>query len=247
MSGAKVQFLGSGDAFGSGGRLQSCILAEANDKLFLVDCGASSMTALHKYKIDPNKIDLILVTNLHGDHFGGIPYFIVDAQLNRKRTNPLVIAGPPGIKNRFPLLMDAIFPGSAEMKTRFSLEIIELQAGAPMQWDGIMVMPFSVIHAAGDPHLALRIACGGKTIAYSGDTEWTENLIALASGADLLIIESYFFDKKVKYHLDYQTIKTNSGVIKAKNLVITHMGEDMLAKLNEVACNYADDGKIFDL
>ncbi len=247
MSGIKVKFLGSGDAFGSGGRLQSCILAGANNQQFLLDCGASSMIALRKYMIDPNDIGIILITNLHGDHFGGIPYFIVDSQLNLKRTNPLIIAGPPGINKRLSELMEATFPGSSGMKTKFSLEIIEMQAGTPWQCNGIIVMPFSVIHPTGDPHLALRIACGGKTIAYSGDTEWTENLIPLAAEADLLIMESYFFDKKVKYHLDYQTIKTNYSVLKTKNLVITHMSEDMLAKLNNIDCNYAEDGKVFDL
>jgi ribonuclease BN (tRNA processing enzyme) len=247
MVGVTVQFLGSGDAFGSGGRLQSCILIKANKQLILMDCGASSMTALAKYQVNPSDIGLILVTNLHGDHFGGIPYFIVDAQLNRKRMNPLTIAGPPGIKEKFSQLMEAIFPGSSGMKPKFPLEIIELQAGIPWQCDSNMVMPFSVMHALGDPHLAVRITCGGTIIAYSGDTEWTENLVPLADGADLLIIESYFFDKKVKYHLDYQTIAANLELLKANNLVITHMSENMLSNLNNIKCDYAEDGKVFEL
>lgn len=49
----RVRFLGSGDAFGSGGRLQTCILLESEGLRCLVDCGASSLIALKRAAIDP--------------------------------------------------------------------------------------------------------------------------------------------------------------------------------------------------
>lgn len=247
MSKVKVRFLGSGDAFGSGERLQACILVEAAPNNVLLDCGASSMIACRKYRVDTNIIDLILVTNLHGDHCGGIPYLIVDAQLNRKRTQPLTIAGPTGIKSRLPEIMGATFPGSAEIKTKFALEIIELEAGTPWQYERITVTPFPVIHADADTHLALRISCGEKVLAYSGDTEWTESLVHTAFETDLFIVESYFYDKKIHYHLDYLTILEHWRLLKTKNLVITHMSEAMLARLDDVVFDYAEDGKVFEL
>ncbi len=240
-------FLGSGDAFGSGGRLQSCILVKTSKHRFLLDCGATSLIALRKHQVDPNDIDLILVTNLHGDHFGGIPYFVIDAQLNRKRTKPLVIAGPPGIKAKIPQVMESVFPGSAETKTRFTMDIVEMEPGKTWYFMDLIIHPFPVIHAPGDPHLALRIECEGKNTAYSGDTEWTNKLLALAEGADLLIVESYFFAKKIKYHLDYQTLAQHFPSLKAKAIVITHMSEDMLGNLDRVVCNCAEDGKLFEL
>lgn len=247
MSGIKVNFLGSGDAFGSGGRLQSCIMIKAKEFQFLMDCGASSMAALRRQDIDPNNIELILVTNLHGDHFGGIPYFIVDAQINRKRTTPLTIAGPAGIADKYAKIMESTFPGTSEMKMKFKLEIAELCEGTPWHHDNLVVTPFPVVHAEGDPHQALRIVCNEKIIAYSGDTEWTESIVPLADGADLLIIEAYFFDKQVKYHLDYQTLLSNIGLLRSKKIIITHMTEDMLARLDQINLGYAEDGKTFEI
>lgn len=246
MNKVQLVFLGSGDAFGSGSRLQSCILIKANQNMILLECGASSMIALRKYQVDYDNIRLVLVSNLHGDHFGGIPYFIWDAQLNRKRNNPLVIAGPRGIKEKYPQLMESTFPGSEGMKTRFPLEIVELEANIQWIYEGITVIPFPVVHADNDPHLAFRISMGEKDLAYSGDTGWTESLVSAASGADLFIAESYFYATKLKYHLDYQTLIANQNRLNAKSLVITHMSEDMLDRLHDVVCDYAEDGKILE-
>lgn len=242
-----LQFLGSGDAFSSGTRLQSCIYVKTDRHKFLIDCGATTMLGLRQHQVQANEIELILISNLHGDHFGGIPYFVIDAQLNRKRKNPLMIAGPVGITEKFYGLMEATFPGSSEIKTSFTLEIIEMEIGIHYRFGDMEVLPCPVVHAPGDPHHALRIECGGKIIAYTGDTEWTENLIPLAALSDLLIIESYFYQKIVKYHLDYKTIEANAALLQAEKIVLTHMSADMLKNLDDIAFEYSADGRIFEL
>jgi ribonuclease BN (tRNA processing enzyme) len=90
----ELQFLGRGDAFGSGGRFNTCLHFRDGSGAFLVDCGASSMIAMRKFGVDPNGIRSILITHLHGDHFGGLPFFMLDAQLVSRRTAPLTIAKP---------------------------------------------------------------------------------------------------------------------------------------------------------
>ena len=77
----RVQFVGCGDAFGSGGRFNTCFHVETPGGNFLIDCGASSLIGMKKLGIDRNAIDLILLTHFHPDHFGGVPFFILDAQL----------------------------------------------------------------------------------------------------------------------------------------------------------------------
>ncbi len=97
----RVLIAGSGDAFGSGGRFQTCI-ALADDAqaapTTLIDCGATSLTALRKLQIDPAQITTVVVTHLHGDHFGGLPFLILDGQF-RRRTRDLTILGPPAPKS----------------------------------------------------------------------------------------------------------------------------------------------------
>ncbi len=67
MSELIVTFVGSGDAFGSGGRLQTCILVDTPGIRFGVEFGTTSLVGLRKLDIDPNSIDAILLTHLHGD------------------------------------------------------------------------------------------------------------------------------------------------------------------------------------
>ena len=92
----RLRFLGSGDNFGSGGRFQACIHVDAGATRFLLDCGASSLIAMKRAGISSAAIDVILISHLHGDHFGGIPFFILDAQLISRREAPLVIVGSSG-------------------------------------------------------------------------------------------------------------------------------------------------------
>ena len=238
-----MQFLGSGDAFGSGGRLQTCIYVQSGATGFLIDCGASSLIAMRRFGVDPSLVDIILLTHLHGDHFGGLPFFILDAQLISKRTRPLVVAGPPGLKARFPEAMEALFPDSSRVPQKFPLQLIEFAAETETPIAQLVVTAFSVVHPSGAPAYALRVACGEKVIAYSGDTEWTDALAKAARGADLFICEAYFFDKKIKYHLDYQTLLSHREELGCRRLVLTHMNEDMLRRLPQVDSEWAEDGK----
>ncbi len=247
MSGVEIRFLGSGDAFGSGGRFQACILVTSATCRLLLDCGASSLVAMRRFGVEPNSIDTILVSHLHGDHFGGIPFFVLDAQLIGKRTTPLTIAGPFGTKARLLEAMEVLFPGSSRVRQRFPLDVVELDPERPQALGGVTVTPYLVQHACGAPPLALRIDCGGKTIAYSGDTEWTASLLPAARDADLLIAEAYFFEKRVKYHLDFQTLQAHLGELRPKRVILTHMSQDMLARLDTLGCEYADDGMAVEL
>jgi ribonuclease BN (tRNA processing enzyme) len=247
MATLSVTFLGSGDAFGSGGRLQTCMLVRTATCSFLIDCGTTVLIAMRRFGVDPNSIDMLLLSHLHGDHFGGLPFFLLEAQLISKRTRPLLIAGPPGTSQRCMQAMEVLFPGSSQVQQRFDVRFLELVPEHPAALGDVTVTPYVVQHASGAPPFALRIAYADKIIAYSGDTAWTDSLIPAVQDADLCIAEAYFFDKQVKFHLDYHTLISHLPALHPKRLILTHMSADMLARLGTLTCEYADDGKVIEL
>ena len=48
----------------------------------------------------------------------------------------------------------------------------------------------------GGPFFALRVEAEGKTIACTGDTEWTDTLIDAGKDADLFIADAYYYENK---------------------------------------------------
>lgn len=168
-----VTVVGSGDAFGSGGRFQICIALAADPAAaptVLLDCGATSLTALRQQHIDPNVIEAVLVSHLHGDHFGGLPFLVLDGQF-RRRTRDLTVLGPPGTRVRLEQAMEALFPGSSGVARRFAVHVVEHTDRRPLELGALRVTPYEVRHASGAPAYALRVEAPDASVAYSGDTE----------------------------------------------------------------------------
>ncbi len=242
-----LQFVGCGDAFGSGGRFNTCFHLVGEGVNALVDCGATSLPALRALSIERNEIDLILVTHFHADHFGGIPFFVLEAQFGG-RARPLTIAGPPGLEGWVTRAMEAAFESSSTVARKFEISLIPLQERATVRFGALEVTPFPVVHGtSGGPFFAYRIAAGGRVVAYSADTEWTEALVEAGRDADLFVIECYVYDKPVRNHLDYKTIEQNLPRIAAKRVALTHMSENMLAHAGSVPHLCASDGMVVQL
>ena len=239
----EVLFVGSGDAFGSGGRFNTCFCVSSPTRRFLIDCGASSMVAMKQQGLDPNSIDTIFITHFHADHFGGIPFFMLDAQFFSKRTGALTIVGPPGLRSGYQRVMETAFPGSASTRPRFHLALEEIEPGTASFGD-IQVLAAQVSHspARNGPFLAYRFGHHGKVIAYTGDTEWTAALVDIARHADLFIAEAYFYDKPVQLHLTLAALEPHLPRIEPKRLVLTHMSDDMLGRMPGLPYETAHDG-----
>lgn len=229
----RLQVLGCGDAFGSGGRFNTCFhvdpSAGGDDDAFLIDCGASSLIAIRRFGVDPNRIRSVFLTHLHGDHFGGLPWLILDGQLVSGRTRPLTVVGPPGTAERLPAAMEVLFPGSSTAERRFAVEVVEIEAGRPIEVAGVSVTAFIMRHPSGAPAHALRIESAGRVVSYTGDTEWVEDIVAAGRGADLMIAEGYTVERPVKFHLDWATLKRRLPEIGPKRLMLTHMSPEMIA------------------
>jgi ribonuclease BN (tRNA processing enzyme) len=246
MAAVRLRFLGCGDAFASGGRLHTCFQLEGGSEPMLIDCGATALVALKRERIDPASIGCVALSHLHGDHFAGLPWLILDGQFG-DRTRPLLIGGPPGTERRVGQLFEALYPGAGSVKRAFDVRIVEFAAQAPSELGPAVVTPFEVAHSSGAPSYGLRVEYGGKLIAYSGDTEWTDSLRDVARGADLFVCECNYFDKRVPGHLDYRTLATHLHELECERLVLTHMSEDMLARAGELDVETATDGLVIEL
>jgi ribonuclease BN (tRNA processing enzyme) len=246
----KLTIVGSGDAFGSGGRFNTCFMVEAGERTVLLDFGASSLVALRAQSIDPNRIDAIVLSHLHGDHFGGLPFLLLDAQFLSRRTRPLVIAGPPGSRQRIDALNEVFFPRSSGTKWHFPWEVVEIAPGEPTEIVGLTITTTEVIHPSGAPSTAIRLADGQSVLAYSGDTEWTEALVQVADGADLFITECYEYARAVAGHISWSILKTRIPDLRARRIMITHMNPSMLAQTGEAEARgllVAKDGLVVDV
>jgi ribonuclease BN (tRNA processing enzyme) len=243
----RLRFVGCGDAFGSGGRNNTCFHLTGERVNLLIDCGASSLPALKRLAIVRNDIELILITHFHGDHFAGLPFFLLDAQFSR-RNKPLIIAGPQGIETRLTQVMEALFENSSNTQQKFELSVTALTPEQTVAFGAVSVTPYPVIHGeSGGPFLGYRIEAEGRVIAYSADTEWTDTLVPLARNADLFIAEAYTYDKPVKNHLSLATLEAHLDEIQPKRLVLTHMSDDLLARLGMLPHTAAHDGMSIDL
>ncbi|MDQ2911677.1 MAG: MBL fold metallo-hydrolase [Chloroflexota bacterium] len=241
----RVHFLGSGNAFSDGGRANAAIHVTAPGVSLLLDCGGSALPAIKKH-VDPSAIDAVAVTHLHGDHFGGITFFVLEQHFARRK-KPLVVGGPPSLETRLRAEEQALFPdffGPTTLGFPFSTVVL---GAKPTELGGAHVSALPVRHVRlAEPH-GLRVEVAGKLIAYSGDARWTEHLAAVAKDADLFICEASFFDRDDPSHISYRQVMAHREEFGAKRIVLTHLGAETLARLSEVELEHTADGTLIEV
>lgn len=242
-----IQCLGSGDAFGSGGRLNTCYYLRAggpDDRTgVLLDCGATTSAALKRAGLTVDFVDCIIISHFHGDHFGGIPAFIKEIEVVRDPARPLTIIGPEGIEKKVETALQIFYPG-AGVQESFPVNFLTFKVGETLQFKSLRITPRRAVHPSGtNPH-CFRIESDGKVLAFSGDTEWTDELLKISDGADLFICEASFYDAGRRNHLSVEELIEKRDLIRAKRLVLTHAGEKVLEHAPGIPFKIAEDGEV---
>ncbi|WP_425391436.1 MBL fold metallo-hydrolase [Ekhidna sp.] len=239
----ELTVLGCGDAFGNGGRNNTSFLVTDGNERILLDCGASTLIRLKHEKIDLESISTIIITHFHGDHFGGIPFFLISSMFENPRKSPLTIVGPEGVAKRVYDLQEAMYAGSAAKTLDMDLTYLEYREGEPLVIGNKTIKTWKVEHSPPSIPHSVRVEWGGKVIAFSGDTSWTDNLIPLADGSDVFICECNFLDKVSFGHLGYTELLEKKDLFNTKQLWLTHMADEVINSEN-FSLNRLSDGQV---
>ena len=243
----RVTVLGSGDAFGSGGRLHSAYLVEGPGAVGLLDCGSTVLQGLKRGGIDPGRIDFVCLSHLHGDHFAGVPFLFMEYLYASPRTRPLVVCGPVGTAQRVRALFGTLYERQAREPLPFPVEYLEFAEPQRATLCGVAVEAFAVPHVPELTCFGFRLDLAGRSIVYSGDTGWTEEFVTRTAGVDLFICECTTYDTQLGIHVAYTELAVRASALACRRLVLSHVGAELLARREALSLEVADDGMVIQL
>jgi ribonuclease BN (tRNA processing enzyme) len=219
-----VTILGSGTCVPSLKRSSCSVLIRTGTNILLFDSGAGTMRRLLEAGVEIYDVSIVFYSHFHPDHTGELPSFLFSNKYpdERRRKIPLTMAAGRGFKDFFENLK-RVYGRWIELDSGL-LNIVEFDNahGDGRRYDDFTVETLPMEH--NPESIAYRITgSGGASVVYSGDTDFSENLVTLSKNADLLICESALPDElKVKGHLT----PSRAGEIAARanvgKLVLTH-------------------------
>ena len=141
----RLTIIGCGDAFGSGGRGNTCFLVEAGDTRLALDFGATALVEMKRKGQGPNDLDAIVLTHLHGDHFGGVPSCcsIASSTAGASGRSPSSALSARAIGSGRP---GGLLPGTSKLAWRFELRIEELPCGSRHSFRDLDIESREVVH-----------------------------------------------------------------------------------------------------
>jgi ribonuclease BN (tRNA processing enzyme) len=242
----EIVFVGTGDAFGSGGRRNSAILVRENGQTLLLDCGPTTLGGLRTLGIDPLEIDAVAISHYHGDHIGGLPFLLLDYLYEDRRHKPLHVLGPPDIESRLAQVVSA-FEYEPERERTYELHFSRFAPGRAIPAAGFAVEPLPAFHHPNTrPHM-LRVIAGGQQIFFTGDTGWHEALPRHVGQADLFISECVMLEESFEYHLSHERLDAERARFQAERTILTHLGSEVLDNVGKTRFELAYDGLTLEI
>lgn len=216
----RLTVIGSGTCVPSARRGSPGLLIRTQECSFLVDCGPGTLGRLAKIGIGPERIDALFQTHIHPDHISDlVPFLFANNYGQPVRTADLNIFGAPGL-GEFIGKLQGIYENWLDAQN-YKLNVRE-PAGGPVELQGVRIKSSPVKHSKSS--LAYRFTDReGKSIVVSGDTDYCRELVSLARGADLLVLECSHPDAlKMEGHLSPRYAGRIAWEAECNKLVLTH-------------------------
>jgi ribonuclease Z len=275
----KLVMLGTGTPFANPDRSGPSLAIVVNESAYVVDCGPGVVrraAAIAQRQgisaLNPDRLNRLFVTHLHSDHTAGYSDFIfTPAVLDRNQ--PLQVIGPPGIRRMTKHLLKAY---SEDMEIRikglemgnaegYNVKVKEVTRGEVYRDENIRVEAFQVDHGSWRHALGYRFTTKEKVIVVSGDCTYSESIIDMAKGCDILVHEVYseagLQKRELRWQQYHSTFHTSTGQlakiaqeVKPGLLVLTHQltfGSSLESLLEEIGRTYTGkvvnglDGDVF--
>jgi ribonuclease BN (tRNA processing enzyme) len=218
----KLTILGSGTVVPDGERNSSGYFVEAGKARVMMDCGAGTVHALARYGLDWEAMSHLFISHFHVDHIGELAslFFAFRHGMKSSRREPLTLVAPHGIERLIHHLKAAF--GERLFTPSFPLRIHEMAPG-----ESFVLDEDCILTVAKTPHtdesLAVRIQQGGRSISYTGDTDYCESLERFFQGTSLLVAECSFPEPKAEVrHLAIDEVARLANRAKAESLLVSH-------------------------
>ena len=220
----KLVVIGSGTSTPHPERSSSGYWVETKNGSVMLDFSASAVHRLAQEQLDWANLDAVWISHFHLDHVGGLAPFLFGmkhADAAAQRNKPLRIFGAEGINNLLETYHSAYVSGFLEQ--RFPLEIIEVAAGEKFRLlNDLEAVTLSTPHTE-ESHAIQLMDGDGKTLVYTADTGFTNEVSSFAHKVDLLLMEcSFVRDKKAKLHLELSEALYLAKQSKARKTMLTH-------------------------
>jgi ribonuclease Z len=172
-------------------------LIEAGDVRLLFDCGRGATIRLTQVGIPLGSVSRLFLTHLHSDHVIQIPDLLLTGWVGGGRRIPLEVWGPEGTRDMMDHIQQA-FGFDIHMRRDVDekapgegIKVVghDIKQGIVFDQGGVKVTAFLVDHGPVTPAFGYRVDYRGHSVALSGDTRVSENLIRFAQGVDVLVHE----------------------------------------------------------
>lgn len=197
-AGIRVVLLGTqgGPTF-SAQRVGIGTLVLAGDERLLFDAGRAITTGMSRAAVNPADVTRVFITHLHSDHVISLPEMMISPWASEGRKVPLEVWGPEGtlaMMQKFEEALAFDIHVRRDLDEKFPAEGVrvvakDIRQGTVYESNGVTVTAFLVDHGPVEPAYGYRVDFNGRSVAISGDTRASSNLVKFTSGVDLLIHE----------------------------------------------------------